>query len=219
MTAETLRDVSNFILWAGLIAAAFGTAGVNYFRARLEREREAEAKTKEQQVEFRASALQTKVGELLKGNEAVVTQNEKLLADIKAYQQDLQARDQRIRELETAAKAAKRGVVDRYDFNGAKRIQSGGSVSVVAGAEFGVFQKLVALEKSRDYAALIRVTEDQIARTPEWLTPYLFLGLAYANTGNTDKALRNLQYVVEQAAGDPQYKRAEELLAKLRRTR
>jgi len=217
MSAETLRDVSNLLLWVGLIAAACGTAGVNYFRGRIERERESAAQAKEQQVELRASTLQSKVDDLLKGNEAVVGQNKKLLADIRGYQEDLRARDERIRELESAAKAARRGLVDRHDFNGAKRVQSGGHFSVVAGPELGVFQELIDLEKSKDYPSIIRLAKAQILKTPEWLTPYLFLGVAYANTGDRKNAVKNLEYVVNQAAGDPQYKNAEELLSRFRR--
>jgi hypothetical protein len=108
-------------------------------------------------------------------------------------------------------------VVDRYDFNGAKRVQSGGASSVTAGAEFGVFQRLVELEKSKDYPEIIRVAEAQIARTPEWLTPYLFLGVAFANTGKRSDAIKYLEFVVKQSAGDPQYKEATDFLAKLRR--
>lgn len=216
MSAETLRDLSNMLLWIGLITAACGTFGVNYFRSSVEREREAGARAKERQAESRASTLQAKVDELLKGNEAVVSQNKKLLADIQGYQEDLRARDTRIHELESAAKAARRGIVDRYDYNGAKRVQSGGDASVVVGAEVGVFQQLVDLEKRRDYPAIIRLAKGQIAKTPEWLTPYLFLGVAYANTGDRKLAIKNLEYVVDQSAGDPYYKHAVELLAKLR---
>jgi hypothetical protein len=217
MTTETLRDISNILLVLGLVAAACGTFGVNYFRGRLERERGAASQAKELEAETRAAALQVKVDELLDGNKAVVGQNQKLLGDIQKYQADLLARDERIRELESAARAAKRGVVDRYDFNGAKRVQSGGTSSVTVGAEVGVFQQLVELEKAKNYAEIIRVAEAQITRTPEWLTPYFFLGVALANTGKRTEAIKRLEFVVNQAAGDPQYRRAADLLATLRR--
>jgi tetratricopeptide (TPR) repeat protein len=217
MSTETLRDISNILLVLGLVAAACGTFGVNYFRGRLERERGAISQGKEREAELRASALQGKVDELLEGNKAVVGQNEKLLGDIQMYQTDLLARDERIRELEQAAKAARRGLVDRYEFNGAKRVQSGGSSSVTIGNELGVFQRLIELENAKQYSEIIPIAQAQIARTPEWLTPYLFLGVALANTGKKNDAIRNLEFVVSQAAGDPQYKQATELLARLRR--
>ena len=89
----------------------------------------------------------------------------------------------------------------------------------MAGEEFGVFQRLVALEKAQDFAAVISLCETQITRTPTWLTPYLFLGAAYANTGQREKAIANLRHVVTHAAGDPDYQRAQELLAKLEAAR
>jgi hypothetical protein len=217
MDAATLRDVSNFILWAGLVAAACGTFGINYFRTRVERDRERTSATTQEQSARHASDLQAKVDELLRGNEAVVSQNKQLLSDIQGYQRDLRGRDERIRELEAAAKAAKRGVVKRYDFNGGKRTQSGGGSNVVVGAEFNVFQKMVALERSKDFSELIRLAEAQIAQTPEWLTPYYFLGIAFANTNQRDKAIRNLQRVVDEAGGDPEYSGAAELLGRIRR--
>jgi hypothetical protein len=201
----------------GLVLAALGTFGVNYFRGRLERERGAVSEHKEREAETRATALQAKVDDLLDGNKAVVGQNQKLLADIQKYQADLSGRDERIRELEQAAKAAKRGVMERYDFNGAKRTQSGGRSSVTAGAEFGIFRQLVELEKAKNYPEMIRVAEAQIVRTPEWLTPYYFLGLAFANAGKRTEAIKQLEFVVNQAAGDPEYRGAADLLAKLRR--
>ena len=64
----------------------------------------------------------------------------------------------------------------------------------------------------RDLAA---VAERQIGRTPQWLTPYLFLGQACAELGQKDKALANLRHVTRKAPLDQRYKLAHELLRRL----
>jgi hypothetical protein len=215
MSTEALRDLSNVLLWVGLITAACGTAGVNLFRSRLEKEREITSKASAKEAEQRATALQTKVDDLLQRNESIALQNEKLLSDIQKYQQQVEDRERRIRELEEAAKKAQRGIFERYDYNGGKRTQSGGSVTNSIGEEYSVFVKLTELEQSKNYREIVRVAERQIALTPDWLTPYLYLGVAYANLNYREKAISNLRYVVDHSGGDPEYKQAEDLLNRL----
>jgi len=48
--------------------------------------------------------------------------------------------------------------------------------------------------------------------TPEWLTPILFAGVAYANLGNKQKAIELLTKVVGRAAGDTAYQDASRIL-------
>ena len=83
------------------------------------------------------------------------------------------------------------------------------------GPEVEIFKRMLALEQSHNYQALIDLCEPQIEQTPDWLTPYLFVGVAYANTGRKDKAIIHLRHVADNAPGDPQYAQAETLLQEL----
>lgn len=122
----------------------------------------------------------------------------------------------KIKQLEIGAKKASRGISSTYDFNGAKRVTTGpGHVSVVIGEEFTIFQGMVQLEKAKNYEELVKVCDEQIQKTPDWLTPYLFAGIAYANLGDKEKAIMKLEYVLEMAPGDPAYAQASDILKEL----
>jgi hypothetical protein len=102
-----------------------------------------------------------------------------------------------------------------YDFNGARRTIQSGIASVGVGEEWTVFQKLVQLEKTKDWKELHDTCEDQIKKTPEWLTPYLFSGVAYVNLGERAKGIERLEYVKKKAGGNPDYAAADRLLNQL----
>jgi hypothetical protein len=104
-----------------------------------------------------------------------------------------------------------------YDFDGVKHVQQGHSFRAVTGDECELFRILKDLERQRDWTALRDLCEEQIARTPEWLTPYLCAGVAYANLGQEKDAIRRLEYVEQAAAGDPQYAAAARIMDQLRR--
>jgi tetratricopeptide (TPR) repeat protein len=133
---------------------------------------------------------------------------------------DVRARDDRIHELETASKQARRGVVDIYKFNGDKWEASGrGNFTVANSTTQAVFQRMSTLKKQQAFSELIPLCQLQIRKTPEWLTPYLWLGEAYAATGQRESALLYLRQVVREAPGDPDYADAEELVGKLEHER
>jgi tetratricopeptide (TPR) repeat protein len=79
-----------------------------------------------------------------------------------------------------------------------------------------IFPRLVELEKAKQFDELITECERLIAESPEWLTPYLYLGVAYANTGRKESAIGQFEYIVKNAVGDPSYSEASEFLKKLR---
>ena len=162
-----------------------------------------------------SAALQRKVDELLAGNKRLLLQNERLASSVEAYQADLKSKEQRIRELDLQAKMAARGVTKTYDFNGARRQTTAGSSQVVVGSEVEVFEQMAKLDQAKDFTHLLEVCEQQKLKTPEWLTPFLFCGAAYANIGARDKAIENLTHVTDNAPGDPNYQLAGELLARL----
>ena len=128
--------------------------------------------------------------ELIDGKDKVVAQNTDLLEKIGTYQQNLQEKEKKIKELEKKAKMSARNVTSMYDFNGAKRQTSGGKINVVAGEEFGIFQQMIEFAKAKDLPNLIKLCEKQIEKTPDWYTPYFYLGMAQADMGLKDEAIK-----------------------------
>ena len=104
-----------------------------------------------------------------------------------------------------------------YDFNGVKHVQQGHSFRAITGDEFEIFQEMQELERQQDWAAVRDLCEAQIEKTPEWLTPYLCAGVAYANLGQDQDAIRRLEHVEKAAADNPLYSAATRILAQLRR--
>jgi hypothetical protein len=51
--------------------------------------------------------------------------------------------------------------------------------------EFAIFQILEELEKQGHWVAVRDLCEEQIQKTPEWLTPYLCAGVAHPNLGES----------------------------------
>ncbi len=132
-------------------------------------------------------------------------------------EQKRKSAEKALQELQVESKKLKRGISSSYDFNGVKRENTAGSHTAIMGEEASVFNKLIALEKDKKFGEIISICEQQIKTTPEWLTPYLFLGVAYANTGGIDKAIENLEYVITNAPGDPQYAQANEILSQIKK--
>jgi tetratricopeptide (TPR) repeat protein len=161
--------------------------------------------------------LGIKVSELIDGKDTLLQQNQELKSEIGRYQTDLNEKEKTIQELEKQAKKAMRGISSTYDFNGAKRITTRpGHISLEVGPEVEIFKKINELEKQRNYPELKNICEQQIIKTPEWLTPYLYLGLAYANMDNKEKAIEMFEYVLSNAPDDPAYAQAKEFLKKLK---
>ena len=106
-----------------------------------------------------------------------------------------------------------------YEFNGVKHIQEGNSFQAIAGDEMSVFPQFGQLQEQKKWQELGNLCEQQIAKSPEWLTPYLFSGIAYANLGQKDKAIERLEYVERQSAGNEAYRDASRLLQILRDTK
>jgi tetratricopeptide (TPR) repeat protein len=161
--------------------------------------------------------LGIKVSELIDGKNTLLQQNQELKSEIGRYQIDLNEKEKTIQELEKQVKKTSRGISSTYDFNGAKRITTRpGHISLEVGPEVEIFNKINELEKQRNYPELKYICEQQIIKTPEWLTPYLYLGLAFANMDNKEKAIEMFEYVLSNAPNDPAYAQAEEFLKKLK---
>ena len=104
-----------------------------------------------------------------------------------------------------------------YDFNGTKHIRTGHNFRTVAGDETEVFEQLCDFERQAEWAKVRDLCEIQIAKTPEWLTPYLCAGVALANLGEEKAAIRLLEHVEKMAAGDSNYAAAARILRELRK--
>jgi len=145
-------------------------------------------------------------------------QGQKILAilnKILSKQLDPDVVMEKLDEIGSDVKKLRAGVYSGYGFNGAKRDQSPGVTKVVAGEEVGVFQEMEKLDSDKNWKELRALAEQQIKKTPDWLTPYLFSGVAEANLGNKTAAISRLKYVRDQAAGNPDYAGAERVLKML----
>ena len=147
-------------------------------------------------------------------------QGDKMLAilnKILANQLDPNVVLAKLDEIEKDVKGLKRGVYSGYDFNGVKRDVRPGFTSAAAGEEFSAFQRMRALEAEHRWTELLDTAEEQIKKTPDWLTPYLFSGIADANLERNSAAIERLSFVRDQAAGNPEYADADRILHLLKR--
>lgn len=204
MTTESWITAFRSLSYVGVALMAITTIATSVLQARVNKAKDQANRIKDQKIDT-----------LVSGNNELLAKNSELLSTVTQYQQDLFTKDARIKELEVKAKKASRGITSMYSFNGQRRTTAGGNIKVEAGVEAGIFQRMAELEKNRAYSELIALCEEQIKKTPTWLTPYLYLGVAYANTGNRERAILNLEHVVTEAAGDPAYAEAATLLERL----
>jgi hypothetical protein len=105
-----------------------------------------------------------------------------------------------------------------YDFQGNKKVitEGGTNVHLTVGDQRASFDRMVELQNSHDWSGLRDFCENQMRQTPEWLTPALFAGIAYANLGDKKKAIELLSGVQGKSAGDASYQDATRILKLLR---
>ena len=121
-----------------------------------------------------------------------------------------------IEDVKIKAQKAASGIYSGYDFDGGKRDTIPGSTNVVFGEESMVYQKIIKLHQENNNLELLNLCKEQISKTPEWLTPYFFLGIAEANTGNKDAAISNFEYVLKEAPNHPKYQEARGFIKQLK---
>ena len=162
--------------------------------------------------------LNKTIHELKIDNKELIEGKNQLLLKLEKYQADLKVKEKTIQELEKKSKKAERGITSIYDFNGTKRETTGpGQFTTIIGPEVEIFNRIQELKKSGSYLELIEVCKKQIDETPEWLTPYFYLGIGYANTNEKEKAIEKFEYVLKNAPDDPNYIQAEEFLKELKK--
>jgi hypothetical protein len=91
-----------------------------------------------------------------------------------------------------------------YSLNGSTRTISPQGVSLNLSPN-PASKEIEALNAARDWPALARICERTMSETPEWYTPFVFAGIAYANLGQKDKAIDLLQRADQGMAGNTDY--------------
>lgn len=191
MPLETLLSILKYISYAGALIIFVSTVGISVVTSRLD------------------STKDGKIDQLL-------SQNKELISKIDGYQIDLSSRDATIKELRSSAQRTSQGIYDRWEYDGSRRETHGGTTNITEGHEIEIFQQIIDLEKKQDFASMINLCLLQIEETPDWLTPYFYLGVAYANTGRLEEAAEKMQYVIDNSFGDPAYSHVAKLLKKIR---
>jgi hypothetical protein len=214
MENETLLKISQFAIFFGAVLAALGGLGTNHFKDKIDASKSETSKNDREELNGRIS-------ELLDGNKAL----QQSLAPFEEYakkkfphtssEEALKKLEQELGKVKAVAQKAERGIYTGYDFNGARRSSRPGVMNVDVGEEYGTFQKMLKLEKEKNYIELIQLCQSQIEKTPTWLTPHLFIGLAYLNIGRKPEGISALKYVSENGAGDPNYALADQILKQL----
>ena len=226
MHVEWWLTLSKIVGVVAQAVALIAGAAILYFGARVDANRKTElaqlASIQHELVSENVDLLSKdgekskRIEELVRGQRRQVSTNVQLTSELGKQQSDLKLKNAKIAALESKAKRASRGIVSTYDYNGARRETSAGKSVAIAGPEMDTFAKMAELEKDGKVEELIKLATEQIRKTPKWLTPHMFLGAAYANSGRKKEAIREFEYVVEAAAGDPEYATATEYLTQLR---
>lgn len=82
--------------------------------------------------------------------------------------------------------------------------------------ETKIYERMESLYRERRYSELKYQCEQQIRLTPDWLTPYLYLGGAYLHLGDLQNASTNVAYYEKNAYHDIQYAEGSPFQERLR---
>jgi hypothetical protein len=124
-------------------------------------------------------------------------------------------KDKKIASLEREALKSKQNKISTFLFSGQRVEGYGSSLKTIRGSEVKVYERLIRLEQERNFGEIIDLATSQIEKTPKWLTPYLFRGIAYYNTQEIDKAVADLKYVKQRSAGHSDYAKAQQILKQI----
>ena len=113
---------------------------------------------------------------------------------------------------ELAELSTSRARSDLYDYFGFRLERRADGDHKLAGRTCMVYNQMADLARQEQWGALAKLAEEETRRTPDWLTPRLFAGLACARNGEGARARGFLEYVRKHALGDPQYAMAGEVL-------
>lgn len=157
--------------------------------------------------------MQKQTTELVIGKNELLSQNARLLDEVKKYSADLEAKDAKIHELQQKVKLSAKGATSSFEFNGMRRTSAyQGEMNLVADTpEYVAFIKMQELEKARDYAGLIQLCRKFIEQSTEWITPYYILCSLYAQARQKQDAITMCEYVIQNAPNDSRYSKAQEI--------
>jgi hypothetical protein len=147
-------------------------------------------------LQQQAGELTIQNQELIEGKNTLIAQNEILTEKLDKYQRDLDEKEMKIKDLETQSKNAKRGITENFYANGTRRRTDGGHIKLDQEL-ISTNDKIKKLESEKKFSELVTLCNEQISNHPDWPTPYLFLGVAYGNLGEIDKAINQLEYFLE----------------------
>lgn len=161
---------------------------------------------------FNARQLADQINDLVSGKNQLLWENKILLQKVDRYQLDLRDKEQQIKKLQQDATEIKSGITEMYEYNGLKRSTTKPGHLVIDPTGREVFRTMARLLDQNNWQALLSLCNKEMTNRPEWLTPYLFAGVAQANLGNKQEAMRLLEYVDSEAKEDPKYSEARRIL-------
>lgn len=137
-------------------------------------------------------------------------QNVDLLKSAKFLQNEIALKNMRIEYLEKSVHAAKQGNTKSISFEGLIRrggasANGGFGTSVSEGLETKYYSKISdAIKKGNPYV-LIRICDEGIKLSPDWMTPYFIKGQVLYQLGLKDDGLDYLKTVEDNTIGDPDF--------------
>ena len=208
-SVENLIIAFKFLTWATILIPAFLGSLLYSVNSRV---RELQTSRSKQEIERIEDQAKSVVEQVRLSDEQVKKLNEQN----EGLTRQLSIAREQASELQLKARNAERGVIDIYDFNGARRQSVAGKSSVFVGAETSVFQQILKLYADKNWLELATVCEEQIKNTPTWLTPYLYSGIAKLNLRSVAAGRSRLEFVAERAGNDPNYADASRILSELK---
>ena len=140
------------------------------------------------------------------GNHTLLKKNDELLMRIENYQKEIESKNRLIEDLERQAKKVARGNVSSIQFDGSYLDKSGGGIRVVSGTEENkAFNVMKKMQEENKWAELLITCNEQIKRSPTWMTSYFLKAICLLNSGNNDEAIKLLQYVERETPGEVIY--------------
>jgi uncharacterized membrane protein YciS (DUF1049 family) len=199
---DQLSTVLKWLFVAGVLSAATIGSAMYFVSDRISTLMTAQLAGREQDVRNQKSVSDNQ-SIIIKRQEEALT---RLDDDLKA---------ERLKSAELVLKReADRVVSDNLDYGGVHHLSAGdGTQRMSVGSEQAVFETIQRLYALKDWVQLRLICESEIKVTPQWLTPYMFSGVASANLHDYPSAIDRLQHVVAEAGEDPHYSDAPRLLA------
>ncbi len=91
-----------------------------------------------------------------------------------------------------------------YFPNGQTRTKIGSNIIMGDGPRMA-FDTILSLNKAKKWGELAELCEEEIKAVPDWLTPYVFAGVAYVGLDNLGNARRRLEQFSKRANANPDY--------------